>query len=347
MSKKQFALLFVVGVMLLSVGWRLRKHRVGHDITIADKFTSAKAANLNAKDVRDLRFTGPHFMRFANDPIILQDKAEIDRCLTALRHATSRRQEALDGVDILEIELLPRKGEAVPSQLFFFNLQSELSSFGPEFYREALSLKARIAQENQKRKAARANAAFSMVNVKDDDALTGEFLMNVATRSEYTYGDITLKVDGTLAAWGGSTGTPDGSGLVQFSVETDAFANGSHTLTVEDKRGNTETRKVTFRNEIWNSSVDALFDTTPGVKDAPAACAITGTLTRRSPWTVRIMNSDDPPVSVRTFSGNSTDIHVAWDGKDAKGHEVENGPYNVLLSCREQTLTHVTNKNFR
>ena len=170
--------------------------------------------------------------------------------------------------------------------------------------------------------------------------------MNVAAKQTYTYYDIKLMIDGKECGWGGSTLTPDGSGLVQFSVGTDDFPNGKHTLTVQDKAGNKSVRTAIFRNEIWNVNATPLFDTMPDVKDVPAVCTISATLVSAQPWTVKIQSTDNA-LALRTFSGKSADIHVVWNGKDATGHEVKDEPYNVVLSCEKQTITRTVNKNFR
>ena len=105
--------------------------------------------------IKDLVITGVQFMRFADDPIVMKDKTEISAYITALRHAERQGDvgglKAIsvgNGIDQLQIDFLPQKGQEVDSQLFFFNLSRDVYCFGPEFHRKMLALKAREGRED-------------------------------------------------------------------------------------------------------------------------------------------------------------------------------------------------------
>ena len=140
-----------------------------------DTATRVRADLLHAEEIKELRFTGVQFMRFVNHPIVIKDKVEIDRYLTALRHASCRSssQVPLNGIDTLEIESLPSKGKQAPNEIFSFNLDRDMDCFGSEFRKEALALQARIAQEDKKAEAAQPHAPFLIANIQDNDTLTG------------------------------------------------------------------------------------------------------------------------------------------------------------------------------
>ena len=375
----------LLGVLLLSVGCGPKQGPAAPPHVLhtrrpsaeeppqVDKTIRARAAKLHAEDIKELRFTGVQFMRFSDDPIIIQDKQEIGRYITALRHSYCRSLGFANGVNILEVVFASHNGKEPESQLFFFNLSHDLDCFGPEFRKEALALQGRTAQKDKSApgakidvKGARARRLggapglkwvgqhgpdfvparlFTISNVKNNDVLPNEILVEVSTSNTYTYGDVTLMVDGTEVAWGGSSTIFGRLGPVQLDIATDTFANGTHLLTARDILGNTDTRMVTFRNQFENTSVDAIFDVTPGVKDVPSTCTISSTLARSQPWTVRIETDDPVPVTLRTYSGNSAAIHVVWDGKDARGKDVPNEPHAVVLTCRNQTIKSVTNKD--
>ncbi len=135
------------------------KHRVqyqlrtGADSPTVDHVTYQAARKLNANDIKEFRITGTQFMRFDNNPIIITDKQEMNRYITALRHAVGRPQRALNGIDRLEIIFFPRKGKPVESQVYNFNLLNDLDCFGPEFHKLALTLQARIAQKDKSAQA--------------------------------------------------------------------------------------------------------------------------------------------------------------------------------------------------
>ncbi len=115
----------------------------------------AKAAELHAEDIKELRFTRSQFQRYADEPILIKNKKEIGRYITALRHAYGRSLDLGNGIDTLEIVFQSYQGKAKESQLFHFNLSNDLDCFGPEFRKEALALQAQIAAKDKAAEAAR------------------------------------------------------------------------------------------------------------------------------------------------------------------------------------------------
>ncbi len=90
---------------------------------------------------------------------------------------------------------------------------------------------------------------------------------------------------------------------VIFTVDTDDYANGPHTLRVTDGKGRADVRKVIFRNTVF------------GVNTSEGS--LSASLAAKQPWTVIVEGSDYKPV--RTYRGNSSKIRIKWDGKDANG----------------------------
>ena len=101
---------------------------------------------MNANAIKEFRITGPQFMRFENNPIVITDKQEMNRYIAALRHSYCRHLDFGNRVNNFEVIFLAYKGKKVPSLTLHFNLVHDLDSFGPEFRKIILALQTRVAQ---------------------------------------------------------------------------------------------------------------------------------------------------------------------------------------------------------
>ena len=90
---------------------------------------------------------------------------------------------------------------------------------------------------------------------------------------------------------------------MNFSVTTEDYANGPHTLRVVDAKGPADVRKVIFRNSVYSvTSADG---------------SLSALLAAKQPWALIVEGADYKPV--RTYRGNSSKIRVKWDGKEETG----------------------------
>jgi hypothetical protein len=182
--------------------------------------------------------------------------------------------------------------------------------------------------------------AFGFLNAGNGSALSGEVTLYVSMASK-AYGSetspVTFSVDGTVYDTGGDLqqGSGNAGANTTFVLDTDALANGPHTLTVQDTNGNTASVNVTFSNVLYNISIPNMFDASGG-DSLPSSAVITANLTSAQPWTVSIVTVDSANSVVQSFSGNSASINVAWDGKNSQGVEVADDAYEVDISYGSQ-----------
>ncbi len=178
--------------------------------------------------------------------------------------------------------------------------------------------------------------AFGFLNVGNGAVLSGQVTLYVSMASQ-SYGSeaspVTFSVDGTVYDSGGDTQENSGNAGANtfFVLATDALANGPHTLSVADVNGNSSTVNVTFSNVLYNVSMPSMFDASGG-DGLPSSAAITASLTSSQPWTVSIVTVDSASSVVQSFSGNSANINVSWNGKNASGVEVADDAYEVDIS---------------
>lgn len=125
------------------------------EVLVPDTITRSKADKIDVNAIKDLVITGSQFMRFMDAPIVIKDKTEISGYITALRHAECQGDVGSlkgigvgNGVNQLQIDLLPRKGKEVESQIFYFNLFKDVYCFGPEFRKKMLALQAREGRQD-------------------------------------------------------------------------------------------------------------------------------------------------------------------------------------------------------
>jgi hypothetical protein len=104
---------------------------------VPDQATRAVASRIRAADVDHLAFYGVHFGRFANDPLIIRDRRQIDRFLNGLRRAEGRTLGIANRVETMEVHLRAKKQKPA---VFTFNALSEIDCYGPAFYKAVAAL---------------------------------------------------------------------------------------------------------------------------------------------------------------------------------------------------------------
>ncbi len=169
--------------------------------------------------------------------------------------------------------------------------------------------------------------SFQIISINNGDTLSGDISVPVSVYSDD--GTMTLTVDGTEVGSSNIIRDP-GRNSTGFSLYTNSFSNGPHTLAVKDVFGNVDTRVVTFSNVLSNLNYNPMFDTTPGITDISNVCHITGGLSSAQPWTVSITDSANNTVKV--FSGSGSVIDVTWGGIDSQGQPVTGDNYLVTIS---------------
>jgi|GEM_PF-5159189 len=178
--------------------------------------------------------------------------------------------------------------------------------------------------------------AFGFLNVGNGSVLTGRVTVYVSMASR-AYGNeanaVTFSVDGTVYDTGGDMQQSSGNAGANtfFILATDALANGNHTLSVQDGNGNSSSVNVTFNNVLFNVNMPSMFDASGG-DGLPSSAAITANLTSAQPWTVSIVTVDNASSVIRSFSGNSANINVSWDGTNSQGVEAPDDAYEVDIS---------------
>ena len=168
---------------------------------------------------------------------------------------------------------------------------------------------------------------FQIIGVNNGDTLSGD--MSIAVNVYSDRGLLTLGVDGVDVSSSNIILDPS-QNSTGFSLETSAFPNGPHTITVRDAFGVTDTRTVTFSNILSNLNYNPMFDTTAGVTDIGNVCHITGTFSSPQSWTVSI--TDDSNNAVNTFSGSGTTIDVNWNGTNSAGQVMPADDYLVTIT---------------
>ena len=179
--------------------------------------------------------------------------------------------------------------------------------------------------------------AFGFLDAGNGSVISGDVLLHVSMASN-KYGDegnqITLQVDGQYYEAGGSSQTVvNGSSGANAALDlnTETFANGTHTLAVKDVKGNMTAITVTFSNAFSSVNIPSMFDTT-GSNGLPTKAVITANLGTIQPWTVTINTYDAAATVIKTFSGNSSTINVTWDGTGDNGSTAPDDTYQVVMS---------------
>ncbi len=178
--------------------------------------------------------------------------------------------------------------------------------------------------------------AFGFLNVGNGSVLSGQVTLYVSMASK-AYGSeaspVTFSVDGVVYDTGGDEQITSGNAGANtfFSLATDALANGPHTLKVQDVNGNIASLNVTFSNVLFNLSIPNMFDVSGG-DGLPTSAAIVASLTSAQPWTVSIVSVDSAHSVIQSFNGNSANINVVWNGKNAQGFEADDNAYEVNIS---------------
>jgi hypothetical protein len=180
------------------------------------------------------------------------------------------------------------------------------------------------------------NTSFHITNIYNGATLSGAAPVTVfLPNNAYEYGDVALAVDGTQAEVGGDlTVATTGGRTISISLPTDDFTNGSHTISVTDRYGNSDSRTVIFSNTFSSIVVASIFDTVNSDGEgAPTSCQVTANLAAAQSWTETIETTANTPSTVRTFTGSSNVVNVIWDGKSAGGVEVSEDVYTVKFQA--------------
>jgi fibronectin type 3 domain-containing protein len=170
-------------------------------------------------------------------------------------------------------------------------------------------------------------SAFKITGINNGDTLSGDIAIPVSVTEDA--GLLTLAVDGVDADSSNIT-FETGQAGAGFSVHTNRYANGPHTLTVTDPEGRNDVRTVMFSNTISSLSYDSMFDPTPGTTDLSTACNITASLASAQPWQVAITDDSNNPI--RTYTGNGTNVSISWNGTNAQGQSVPADDYLATIT---------------
>ena len=121
----------------------------------------------------------------------------------------------------------------------------------------------------------------------------------------------------------GSTSSID----LEASFDSSALPNGTHTAQVVDLFNNVASPQITFtvNNTVSNADADLLVDQQAG----EVANFRTSLPSAYSNW--QLLVKDEQGTSVRSYTGNWSDVTIAWDGKDALGADVPDGSYDLAL----------------
>ena len=234
-----------------------------------------------------------------------------------------------------------------------------------------------------------ANLGFYFLNVANGDRLSGEAHIEVgytdakAARFDLTGIGLPMRVDdeenyeatlGYPEEPSFAKTAPDGLKKLAFSIRTDSYANGWHTLQVADKQGRVDVRKVKFYNPIYAIKCTDGFNPNPEPKSpetskpqtigmynektgkmeqitvegapTPRFAAFTASLVTKKNWKVTVQTQDEKPVVARTFRGNSDKVSVSWDGRNAAGRPLPSDNYDFVLHVAGwKDVTRNTRKN--
>ena len=174
---------------------------------------------------------------------------------------------------------------------------------------------------------------FQIIGINNGDTISGDSSVGVNAYTER--GLLTFSVDGNNIGSSNLIRIP-GQSKANFSLETSAYPNGTHVLTVSDVYGNIDTRTVTFSNALSNVNYNPMFDSTAGVTDIANACHITGTFSTPQAWTVNITDDSNNPI--KAFSGNGSTVDVTWNGTNANSQVVPGDDYLVTITGSGTTL---------
>ena len=171
---------------------------------------------------------------------------------------------------------------------------------------------------------------FYISNLDNVTTASKTLYIEVATiDKKIQHGDVILSIDGVECASSSVSFGTSSSNILSFQVPTIRFSNGTHTIKVQDSLGNSDSRIITFSNDVYNVRFNPIFDTSPGVTDVPSSTHITASLSTVRMWKVDIENNAG--IVVKTFTGNSGLIDITWDGTNASGQQVINDPYSVVF----------------
>ena len=181
-------------------------------------------------------------------------------------------------------------------------------------------------------------ARFKITGLNNGDVLSdyATVSVSVADRS-IQYGDLVLSIDNNVVT---STDVqPNAQGLptANFSFYTNDFANGTHTIFISDALGHSDSRTVSFSNDIQNIAYSDVFDVSPGATDVPRSAHITATLASAQPWTATILDSNGN--TVMTYNGTGSAVDVTWNGTNAAANVVPDDTYDVVLKANASSKT--------
>ncbi len=178
--------------------------------------------------------------------------------------------------------------------------------------------------------------AFGFLNVGNGSSLSGSQPVQVSMASS-NHGDeqnlVHFQVDGQYYEDGGEFQSPVSGGTTvttSFVLDTQQYANGSHTITITDGI-NTSTINVVFNNNLSVVNVVNMFDPSGGNSE-PTTATISAVLASTSSWTVSIYTTDNSKTLVKSWSGNSNTISLNWDGTNSTGSQMPGDAYEVDIA---------------
>lgn len=173
-------------------------------------------------------------------------------------------------------------------------------------------------------------------NVSNGDVLSGQKTIQFNMVSA-NYGDegkqVQFQVDGQPYDSGGDNQSSASEGYAAagfFVLDTQLFANGTHTLTITDGT-NSQTVTVTLNNSVSAIDTTEMFEPL-GNGGLPTTANISANLGTAIPWTVSIVTTDNSAKTVKSWSGSSSVINIAWDGTDSTGTQVPADVYEVDIT---------------
>ncbi len=202
------------------------------------------------------------------------------------------------------------------------------------YYRvSAVSQNGETQKSNEATGKVSSTSELQITNIANGDTLSGETQIIVAYTG-FIPRNMSLVLDGEYISQSSPTQTLSGPGQIYFSLSTDSFGNGQHTVRIVDGSGRSDVRAVTFSNAVSNIDYNGTIDTSGTIDpQVLGACTLSADLNGTQNWTVTIQTIADTPVVLRTFSGNSSAINATWDGKDATGTEVPDGNYDLVIQA--------------
>lgn len=146
---------------------------------------------------------------------------------------------------------------------------------------------------------------------------------------------VTVEVDGQTIG----TNLPSGGG---FTWPTFRSANGMHSIRAiatnfDGETASSQTVLVATANDYFNVSITNSLCNVNDPDPAERVTTITAQQETASDWELSIIRAGES-TPVRTFTGTSTQISAAWDGRDSGGITCSSGAYTFSVSSGSQGM---------